>query len=331
MLGALDHWMVLTPTDHDFLPAGQELRARIDAVSDQFAAAELAYYIDPEIVSDPQPRSRPGIFAYRVEDVAFVRSNDRASVRVLEARKLGDGHSGQRLGMNEDELADPIVLLDAVDAKVQNQILPVLAGDTFGIADSEWAYSTRGRQAEAAATVAIRDELLAALYTDAQDPTTASGRTRDLIATSVRHHEAQHKIDRDRSLRYPPELSTRLGDKKNDPFAVRSRYELSAYLSQIASDTWLPQLTLWNLVRHGFHKGARREESYVAVVVVEGLSRQLGLPTVGAIVKRDGSIDRDRLAELAMPLARKSTAELRSAAAKVWADLFGEPLVRLYD
>jgi hypothetical protein len=84
-------------------------------------------------------------------------------------------------------------------------------------------------------------------------------------------------------------------------------------------------------VRHGFHRGSRREESYVAVVVVEGLARQLGIPSVGAIVKNDGSIDQDRLAELAIPLARKSTAELRTAATKAWADLFGEPLVRLYD
>ena len=331
MLGALDRWMVLTPSDHEFLATGRELRARVDAVSDQFAAAELAYYIDPEIVSDPNPRRHPGIFAYRVEAVAFVRGNDRMPIRVFEARQLGAANSGHLLGMNEDELDDPVVLLDAVDAKIKDQILPVLGGDTFGIADSDWASSTRGRQAEAAATVAIRDELLAALYTESQDRDKAAARMRDLIATSVRHHEAQHKIDRDRSLRYPPELSTRLGDRKNDPFAVRSRYELSAYLSQIASDTWLPQLTMWNLVRHGFHRGSRREESYVAVVVVEGLARQLGLPSVGAIVKTDGSIDRDRLAEQALPLARKSTAELRSAAAKVWADLFGEPLVRLYD
>ncbi|HEY4059637.1 MAG TPA: hypothetical protein VGM39_23645 [Kofleriaceae bacterium] len=331
MLGSLDRWMVLTPSDRNFVAYGRELRARIDAVSDQFAAAELAYYIDPEIVSDPNPRRHPGIFAYRVERVSFVRSNDRAPIRVFEARQLGATHSGHLLGINEDELDDPVVLLDAVDAKIKNQILPLLAGDAFGIADSDWAYSYRGRQAEAAATVAIRDELLAALYTEADNPDKAAARTQELVAASVRHHEAQHKIDREHALRYPPELSTRLGEKKNDPFAVRSRYELSAYLSQIASDQWLPQLTLWNLVRHGFHRGARREESYVAVVVVEGLARQLGIPSVGAIVKNDGSIDQDRLAELAIPLARKSTAELRSAATKVWADLFGEPLVRLYD
>jgi hypothetical protein len=300
-------------------------------VSDQLAAAELGYFLDPEIVGSPHPRRRAGIFAYRVEDVSFVRANDRPPVRVIGARALGSRTSGvAQLGMSQDELDDPVVLLDQVDEKIAKQILPVLAGEVFPIGTDNWVNTARGREMEAGAALAIRRELLAALYTDAADPDKAAARTRELIYASVRHHEAQHAIDRDRTLAYPAELSTRLGDRKADPFAVRSRYELSAYLSQIAADTWLPQLTLWNLLRHGFYKGTRREESFVAVVVVEALARQLNIQPVGPIV-RDGAIDRDRLARLALPLATKSTAELRRAAAAAWGELFGTPLVRLYD
>jgi hypothetical protein len=105
----------------------------------------------------------------------------------------------------------------------------------------------------------------------------------------------------------------------------------SAWISQIASDTWLPQLTLWNLARHGFRRTtARRAESYVDVVVIESMARELGISPSGPIV-HGGEIDRDRLARLVIPLSRRTTVELRSAAAALWRDLYGAPLVRLYD
>lgn len=331
MLDTFARWMVMQPGDRGFTKVSTELRARCDVFSDQLAAAELGYYVDPEIVSEPHPRRRAGIFAYRVEDVAFVKSTTRGKVRVLGVHRLDAADRGNVLGITQDELADPVVLLDGVDAKVATQILPVLAGRAFPLADDPWTFTTRGREATAAAAYAIRRELLAALYMEVDSPERAAARTRALIYTSVRHHEAQHKIDREGgSLAYPAELSTRLGDKKNDPFAIRSRYELSAYLSQLASDTWLPQLTLWNLARHGFHDGSRREETYVAVVVIEGLARKFGIPPSGPIV-RDGKVDRDRLAQLAVPLAQRTTVELRTAATQLWGEMFGSPLVRLYD
>ncbi len=331
MLATYERWMVMLPGDRHYAEVSRDLRARFDVVSDQLAAAQLGYYIDPEIVSDGHPRRRPGIYSYRIERISFVRANDREPIRVFEARRLDPADAGAAiLGMKQDELDDPIVLLDSVESKVTTQILPVLAGATFPVGDDNWVYTTRGRQVAASAAYGIRKELLAALYTAAQDPEQAAIKTRELITASVRHHEAQHKLDHDIVLPYPAELSTRLGDKKNDPFAIRARYELSAYLSQIASDTWLPQLTLWNLARHGFHKGKRREETFVAVVVIEGLARKLGVADVGPVI-RNGEVDRDRLAQLATPLAQRTTAELRSAAATLWAEMFGEKLVRLYD
>ncbi|HEY0253820.1 MAG TPA: hypothetical protein VGC41_19955, partial [Kofleriaceae bacterium] len=112
---------------------------------------------------------------------------------------------------------------------------------------------------------------------------------------------------------------------------MRARAELSAYLSQIASDPVTPQLALWNLANLGLnaeHRGSA--ESYVAVVVITGLGRQLGVPA-GASVMTDGHLDRNRLAELALPLAAVTDDDLRAAARRLWKDLYGEPLIAIVD
>jgi hypothetical protein len=48
-------------------------------------------------------------------------------------------------------------------------------------------------------------------------------------------------------------------------------------------------------------------------------------------VLHGGAIDRERLAALGAALAERSTAELRTAAAGLWADLFGGKLPRIVD
>ena len=45
----------------------------------------------------------------------------------------------------------------------------------------------------------------------------------------------------------------------------------------------------------------------------------------------DGMIDRGRLRQLVAPLAARSTAELRTAAAALWAELFKAKLARIVD
>jgi hypothetical protein len=328
MIDSLDRWWRVSSSK----AAGEganELRARVDVVSDQLAAAQLGYYIDPEIVSD-HPRRRPGIFTYRIEEIRFVRTNhDR--VRVLTARRLDTQDAGALvLGMTTEELDDPVVLLDAVEAKVVTQIVPILAGREFPVADDGWAHSPRGRAVAEAAGNAIRRELMAALYDDVASSERATARCRSLLVDSVRRHEAQHRLDQGRGLAYPAALATRIGEKKQAPFAIRARFELSAYLSQIASDTWVPQLTLANLARHGFRRAQRTEEAFVALLVVEGIARRLGITAGGSMIRK-GEIDRDRLATLLIALSSRTTVELRSAATALWAELFGEPLVRLYD
>lgn len=329
MLDTLERWLPLGRLSMDWGETSAELRARIDVFSDQLAAAELGYYVDPEILGE-HPRRQRGIFAYRIETVAFVKAND-AQVRTLDLRRLDSiGGGAAMLGLTSEELEDPVVLLDSIDHKLATQVLPVLVGAPFQVGDDAWA-RTRGRSLSSAAGAAIRRELLAALYTDIRSPEAATKRARQLVVASVRHHEAQHKLDRAEALAYPLPLARILPERKNDPFAVRARYELSGYLSQIASDTWIPQLTMWSLARHAFRRGgARAEEAYVAVVVIEGLAAHLGIESKGPVV-HGGEIDRDRLASLAGPLSIKNTVELRRAATELWAELFEEPLIRLYD
>lgn len=329
MLDTLERWLPLGRLSMDWGETSAELRARIDVLSDQLAAAELGYYIDPEILGE-HPRRQRGIFAYRIETVAFVKAND-TQVRTLDLRRLDSiGGGAAMLGLTSEELEDPVVLLDSIDHKLATQVLPVLVGAPFPLGDDGWA-RTRGRSLAVAAGAAIRRELLAALYTDIRSPEKATQRARQLVVASIRHHEAQHKLDRAESLVYPLPLARILSERKNEPFAVRARYELSGYLSQIASDTWTPQLTLWSLARHAFRRGGPRvEEAYVAVVVIEGLARQLGIESKGPVV-HGGEIDRDRLAALVGPLSIRNTVELRRAATDLWAELFEEPLTRLYD
>src|SRR5262249_44555570 len=135
---------------------------------------------------------------------------------------------------------------------------------------------------------------------------------------------------------YPRALAAYAGPLRGDdghatPFAVRARTELSAYLSQIASDLWLPQLALWNLARHAFRRtSGTSAEAYVAVVVLEGRARQLHVASPGPAFHA-GAIDRDRLRELVAPLASRTNTELRSAAAALWTELFGQKLARMVD
>jgi hypothetical protein len=329
MISCLGRWLRHDPGAAANHETGRELRARVEVVSDQLAARQLGYYLEPVLAAGARPA---GVYGYRIAEVAFVRAGERR-VRVLAVRALGDDANGSRrvLGVAAFELDDPIVLLDEVDAKVTSQILPVLYGTPYAIGDAGWARTRRGREMASAAAQAIRRELLTALGSDVESFDRAAARTRRLVAASVRNHEAQHALDHGRDLAYPPALAAAIGEPADTAFALRARYELSAYLSQLASDTWLPQLVLWNLSRHAFRRGTVRvAEAYVAAIVIERLAHRLGIRVPGRVVER-GVIDRDRLAALLFPLATRPTTELRSAAAAAWEDLFGARLVRIVD
>jgi hypothetical protein len=165
-----------------------------------------------------------------------------------------------------------------------------------------------------------------------------ASRCHELIAATVRRHEAEHGFDADRPapLRYPPALEAELGeadDRNGEPrwLVAHARHELGAWLAQIANDPKIPQLVMWDLASHAFSRHRwGTPESYVAVVVLDGLARHLGGGDHAPVI-HDGEIDRDRLAALATRVAKASDAELRAAASALWMDLYGEPLIVIAD
>ena len=329
MIDTYERWREIGASNKDSRKVERELGARVAVVSDQLAARGLGYFLEVELGYDS--RRTPGIYSFRVEDVGFVLRNDDR-VRVLGVRRMNPADQGDVtvLGMTTSEPRDPIVLLDEVDEKVRKEIIPILGGQPYYLGDDSWARTAKGRQVAAAASEGIRRELHTALGFDVQSLDRATARCKKLVVASVRHHEAQHGFDRDIRLPYPAGLRG-IGGPANGEFAIRMRYELSGYLSQLASDTWLPQLTLWNLSRHAFRRqGNPVEEAFVAVYVIEGLARKLKIASPGPVVSR-GNIDRDRLAALVLPLSERSTTEIRSAAAALWAEAFESKLVRIVD
>ena len=279
--------------------ADRTLREAARAVTDQLATLGLGYYLDA---------ARGAVLVYRVEQVSFVHvGHDRR--RILELRRLG-GEERHFLGMQSELLGDPVVMLDQIDDFVATHVAPVLAGGRYDLGDF-------GRLG-AAAGAAIRAELAVRGETPAE-----------LVLASVRRHEARHGMDLERDpLRMPPQLATVLGGHgAGDAFALRARAELAAYTTQIASDPAIPQLALWNLASLALRRDRwGSPESYVAVVVIEGLVRHTGgglhLPSV-----RGGQLDKRQLAEIALPLASLPDDQLRTAARELWKDLYDEPFL----
>jgi hypothetical protein len=108
----------------------------------------------------------------------------------------------------------------------------------------------------------------------------------------------------------------------------RARAELSAYLGEIARDERTPRLGLTMIARFAFDKGRwGSSESFAAVVIVDGLARQLGMPVPALLVKNE--IDRSALAKLYLALTDVPPDRLRATARTLWAKLFGAPLAPL--
>ncbi len=155
-----------------------------------------------------------------------------------------------------------------------------------------------------------------------------------LVAT-VRRHEAQHGVDGSQGLPYPKvvELNVgpeEIGDRENS-HGTSINAELSAYVSQIANDPVTPALAFWSLARHAFSEvNWGRAESYVAVIIIEGLAAQMHLASPGPAI-HDGQIDRQRLSQVALAVSAVAPAELRRAAAALWTDLYHRQFVAIED
>jgi len=327
LIDAVGDWADKPRHTRDYADAKERLRAAAQSVSDQFAALGLGYHLEADVFTD-RGAAHGTVFAFQVEDVVYVRAGGEPR-RVLSLRRLDHlnvEHS--LLGMQTEELGDPVVLLDQVDDFVESHLKSVVQQSEFPVGDDAFARTATGRDLELASGDAIAREL-APLH-----------RVRELITdrvvATVRRHEARHGFDNDRKqqLRYPTALHAYVGDPlaPTAAFVARARAELSAYTSQIASDPSVPQLALWNLANMAFRKDHwGTAESYVAVVVVEGLARQLGVRAGAGPVIHDGHIDRNRLATLAIPLAHMSDDDLRAAARRLWNDFYGEPFIAIVD
>jgi hypothetical protein len=181
------------------------------------------------------------------------------------------------------------------------------------------------------------DRRLAELHADALVAT-----LNDLVAASVRRHEARHGMDADRHppLRYPSALEAYLGPELDDDGTPRrrverARLELAAYLSQIASDPKTTQMTLWHLARAAFDPDGRGSaETYAAKVIVEGLARHVvaaAQPGSAATLEVGPFPDRAGLHPHAHVLAKASATQLRTAADALWRELYGEPPLAIVD
>jgi len=162
-------------------------------------------------------------------------------------------------------------------------------------------------------------------------------RVHDLVAASVRRHEAQHgfDFDRDAELRYPQELVALVGAPRDSegeaiPIAASARAELSGYLSQIINDPVAPHAALGHLAVHTFSRSrAGTGEFFAGIVVLEGLAHQLGIEARGP--RWQQGLDRERLAKLALAVVTLSDDKLRSVAKALWLQLFGEPCTSIVD
>jgi hypothetical protein len=293
-------------------PHASTLRDAAHALSSQLAGLGLGYHVEAYVKD-----ARAVVFVYRVERVVFVRA-DGEPRRVLDLRRI-DHLALERfvLGLESSDLSDPLVMMDRVEEFVATHVRPVAEGLPYELGDATFRRSAAGAQLATAAGSAIRAELREPLV--------------ELVAASVRRHEARHSIDlaRDLDLPTPPALARYAGGE-DGPFANRAKAELAAYLTQIAYDPALPQLALWNFANQAFDDSARSAEGRAAVVALEGLARRAGVG-VRPPAMIAGHLDRGQLAETALPLTRLSDDALRTAARGLFQDLFEEPPVAFYD
>lgn len=402
MIQMLDRWVYVPTTGRTFDEISTQFRHQVRAVSDQLAAAGIGYYLEGDVLRSGV-EAHALIYSYRVEEVVFVKAAEQPR-RVLSLRridKLNFSHS--LLGMESEDLGDPVLLLDQIDEHVASKTLPVLApAALYPLGDDGWKPLPVAQQLGKVAGEAVRRELDRALGPDADaahqiaalvaerasiveqwrsdlerrnmwlartdelflpdnmlaeldgvvptyqrervaaiedelaklDAARVASRIHQLVAASVRRHEAQHGLDdeRDPPLAYPHELVQHIGaledeDGKHRDYQHLVHAELSAYTSQIANDPVTPELAYWHVAGFAFDRNAwGSPESYVGVIVSEHIAEHLKIASPGEII-HDGEIDRERLAQLATPIAAADPGALREAARATFQDLFGEPLV----
>jgi hypothetical protein len=156
-----------------------------------------------------------------------------------------------------------------------------------------------------------------------------AGRLSEALTVSVERHEAEHGYDAEGTLPQPASIEEIVGPVEREGhkrhFAARVRNEVSAYLSQIASDPLTPHWALWTLADFAFDRDQwGGVYSNVAAIVISELARELGAPE-GELWVSHGTIQRERLATLAATIAAVDGDRLRKAAASTWTRMYGSP------
>jgi hypothetical protein len=165
MVGTLDRWVHVPMNGRRFSELSDELTAKVRAVSDALAAANLGYYLEAEI-TESDAHARAMIRAYRVEEVVYVDAGGEPR-RVLSLRRL-DHLNNHLVLLGMEAEGDPVVLLDQIDELVATRLLPVLAaGAPFDLGDDAWQQVPSGAALSAAVGARLRDEVGGVLGSDA--------------------------------------------------------------------------------------------------------------------------------------------------------------------
>ena len=162
MLGMLDKWVSVPASSKEFKDIVHEFRNKVRAVSDQLAAAGIGYYLEGDAYTQGDA-AHALVYAYRVEEVVFVKAAGQPR-RVLSLRRIDHLNiSHALLGMQSQDLGDPVLLLDQIENHVASHVLPVLApGAPWELADDDYQAGP-GKELALAVGEAVRSELLASL------------------------------------------------------------------------------------------------------------------------------------------------------------------------
>jgi hypothetical protein len=153
---------------------------------------------------------------------------------------------------------------------------------------------------------------------------------REALAASVERHEVQHRLDAQRPLVMPKALADRVGPAEKNgherSHAARARAELSAYLAELARDDRTGRVGLGAIARFLFDRRQHGSaECYAALVILEGLASELGVPQEGPLVV-GAALDRHAASRLYLALADQPPDRLRAASKRLWERLFAAPL-----
>jgi hypothetical protein len=301
------------------------------ALDDELTAAGIPLFVDVDLVRSTTRRTTFA-FSFTVEEVHLYRSG-KLTVRALYLRRLDRMNYTQTLlGFTRPSLREGLVLLDQLSEQVESELMPALADDVPYPTDLEPDEDfPEGIEVARHIGESVRAELRAAVAGAPEHEVTE--RLTQVVGRSVARHEVQHRLDRSGAgRRLPRELAELVGPLIDDegeerPHVVRARAELSAYLAEVARADEHPttRLELADLARNLLEKDRwGTAECWASLVILDGLARELGISAGSLLVARE--IDRTVAAHIITNLVARPETEVRAAAARLWARLFGEPL-----